>query len=363
MGRQSARSRAAPRRWREYEVEVVGGLEEFAEHELRSEIGEPAQVVRVAVEGRIAVRFRGDPRRFLNLRTVTAVHFVERFNVARPRALLGHQHLEVLLRMLKDVLSLHPSGAFATFRISAAGADSQVFTRLKEHIAGALGLTHSKRPANLQVVVRRPLDGSYGWEVLARLTPNPLTARAWRVRDYPGALNAAIASVMIRLAGPYPHRRFLNLCCGSGTLMIERLDSASATLVAGIDHSQFAIQCASDNLRSAGHYRKVHLLRGDVGAIPLPSASIDEIVADLPYGMLVDAKGEIERVHTAALNEATRLAAPHASFIAVTVRKKLFGTVLGRFLKEWDCLRTFAVRVPFQSGYVTSTIYSLRRRS
>jgi 23S rRNA G2445 N2-methylase RlmL len=181
------------------------------------------------------------------------------------------------------------------------------------------------------------------------------------VRDYPGALNAAVASVMVGLAAPSSGQSFLNLCCGSGTLMIERLEAAPAALVAGIDHSRDAIECARDNLRSAGHFGSAHLLRGDVGAVPMPSASIDEMVADLPYGMLVGAGGGMERVYAAALSEATRLAAPRASFVVITARKRLFESALGRRRKEWDCVRTVPVRLPFQSGYITPTIYSLRR--
>ncbi len=347
--------------WRDYEVEVVSGLEEFAEQELGVSSGVSVQVVGRPFDGRISVRFEGDPGHFFSLRTVVAVHLVQSFDVARPRALLGQQNFDSVLRLFREVLALHSDDAFSTFRISAAGADSPVFSRFKEQIASSVGLTESSGPAHLQVAVRRPPDGSQGWQVLVRLSPRPLAARDWRVCDYPGALNATVAAAMVRLVGLSSSGRFLNLCCGSGTLMIERLDAGPAALVAGIDNSSEAVKCAVDNLHAAGHSGNARLLTGDVGAVPMPSASIDELVADLPFGMLVEANGGVERVHHAALQEATRLAAPGASFVAITVRKRLFESALDRYQDQWKCVRTVPVRVPYQSGYIDPTVYSLRR--
>ena len=351
--------------WRDSEVEVVDGLEEFAEQELERELGADARVVGRPVDGRISVGIRGDARRLSDLRAVTAVHLVHRFDVARPRALLGHQNLQALLQMFQEVVSLHPAGTFETFRISAAGGDSRVFSRLKEEVGSEIGLTHIEGPSHLQIAVRRPPDGSRGWQVLVRTTPKPLTARAWRVCDYPGALNAAVANVMVGLAGPSDSHRFLNLCCGSGTLMIERLASDPAASVVGIDHSLDALKCASENLRAAAGPRRVGaptvLLRGDVGAVPLPAASVEEIVADLPYGMLVEGDGDIRGVYEAAVREATRLAMPRASLVVITVRKRLFESTMGAVWEKWDRVRTVGVRVPFQSGYITPTIYVFER--
>ena len=346
----------------------MGGLEEFAEQELEREVGADARVVGRPVDGRMSVGIRGDARRLSDLRAVTAVHLVHRFDVARPRALLGHQHLQALLRVFGEVLSLHSAGTFETFRISAAGADSGVFTRLKEEVGSALGLTHVEGPAHLQIAVRRPTDGSRGWQVLVRTTPKPLTARAWRICDYPGALNAAVANVMVGLARPSDGHRFLNLCCGSGTLMIERLAAGPAALVMGIDHSSDALKCASNNLGAAAGPRRVgaptgpvRLLRGDVGAVPLPAASVEEVVADLPYGMLVQGDGDIREVYEAAAREATRLAAPRASLAVITARKGLFESAMGPVREKWDRVRTVGVRVPFRSGYITPTIFVFER--
>ena len=348
--------------WRDYEVETLRGLEEFAERELRGALGESLGPVGVWSEGRLPIGFSGDARRFFGLRSAVAVHVVRTFDVARPRALLGHENLETLVDLLRHVRSLHPSLEFSTFRVSAAGADSVVFTRLKESIADALGLTHLDAPADLQIAVRRTPEKQRGWQVLVRLTPRPLASRSWRVCDYSAALNEAIASVMVGLAGPSASHSFLNLCCGSGTLMVERLEHAPASSVVGVDISEGALACATDNIRAAGYDDRCSLVRGDVGNIPLPTASVHELVADLPYGMLAGGGDDVERIYSAALREATRLAAPHAGLVLISVRKRLMESKLAQLRGEWEGLRTVPLRVSSQGGDVTPTVFSLRRR-
>ena len=365
MPRRPARHRAPLRpQWHDYEVETVTGLDEFALRELQAAMGRSLRVigpVHGPNEGRLSVRFRGDARRFFDLRSLIAVHLVHTFDIASPRALLGHENLETLVALLGQVRALHANSVFSTFRISAAGADSLVFARLKESIADAVGLTHCDGPSDLQLAVRRRPNRRPGWQLLVRLTPRPLASRAWRVRDYPAALNAAIASVMVGLASPSASHNFVNLCCGSGTLMIERLERAPAAFVAGVDFSAHALECATDNIRAAGYDDRCSLLKGDVGHIPLPAASVHELVADLPYGMFAGGEGDVERVHSVALREATRLAAPQAGLVVISVRKRLMESVLDQLRGEWEGLRTIPLRLPSRGGDIIPTIFSLRR--
>ena len=85
-----------------------------------------------------------------------------------------------------------------------------------------------------------------------RLSPRPLTARAWRVCNLPGALNAVVAHAMVALSAPNPADRYLNLACGSGTLLVERLALGPARLAVGCDNAAGPLDCARANLRAAG---------------------------------------------------------------------------------------------------------------
>ena len=347
-----------------YEVETVVGLEEYARRETRRLLGKAAQLApmttRSTVEGRFTIRYDGSIRRFNELRTVTAVHRLEHFAVPRPRALLGHQHLTRLLGVIHFMVDAQSPGTFQTFRITAAGAGSGVYSRLRQEIASALGIEPTDSAAHLQIAVRRAPTDDEGWQVLIRTSPMPLSARRWRVCDMPGALNATVASVMASLARPRSNERVLNLGCGSGTLMIERLGMGAAASITGVDINADALQCADANLRAAGHRASVSLLQEDYTNLPLPDASVDTITADLPFGMLQDGSGDIASLYRSALAESARVATRNGSLAVITTRRRAILDAV-EDNPGWNLANEIPLSIPRNRGYIKPHIYLLRR--
>lgn len=343
-----------------WEAEVIFGLEEFAEDELRERLGQSVRLLGRTAPGRVAFAYVGADRLLDTLRSVVAVHRVETFDVPRPKALLGHEHLMRLVVMIHNILARQAPGAFRTFRLSAAGSDSAVLQRLKGEIARHTGLAPQEPGADLLLALR-PTPRGTGWQVLARRTPRPLSARAWRVCSMPGALDASIAVVMAGLARPRPAERFLNLACGSGTLLAERLGLGPAALALGVDIDPQALDCARANLQAAGHLADVQLVLGDATELPLAAASVHTIMTDLPWGFLVGSRRENERLYPALLREATRVAAPGAALVAITASHAAFEDTLGRERGSWRTDRVVEVQVPWERGYLRPRIYLLRR--
>ena len=343
----------------EYEVETVIGLEEYARREARSLLGKAARIERGTVDGRFSLRFDGSIRRFDELRTAAAVHRVEAFAVPRPRALLGHQHLTRLLGVIYLVLDARPAGTFRTFRITAAGAGSGVYSRLRQEIAIATGLEPADDAAHLHIAVRRDMSDEGGWQVLIRTSPLPLSARRWRVCDMPGALNATVASVMATLARPRSNERVLNMCCGSGTLMVERLGLGVAASVTGVDIDTGALQRANANLRAAGLRASVSLLQADCANLPLPDDSVDTITVDLPFGMLQHGY-DISSLYHAALAESARVARPNASLVVITTRRRVMLSTI-EDNPNWNLANEIPLSIPHSRGYINPHIYLLRR--
>jgi tRNA (guanine6-N2)-methyltransferase len=382
-----------------YEAEVVPGLERFAREELRKTLGARLSVRPGPQAGTIAFAHRGDARALADLGTVTAVYRVLRFDVPRPRALLGEEHLQSLLRLIQGVISLNPEGSFRSFRFSAAGVTSSVFARLSEELERRTGLRLDSESGDLLIRVRRrtpevqgqenrdPVDGATGrrgdgeiggtdsrpprsplsparpvaFEVLVRLTPRPLSARAWRVRDLPGALNATVARAMALMTGPTAHDRYVNLTCGSGTLMVERLALGPARLVVGGDRDWETLRCAEANLQAAGYGRRAVLARWDAGRLPLGDASVNVLCADLPYGMLMGNRRENERLYPELIAEATRVAAPGAAMVLITHAVRVLDQALMPYRTHWNTEQRFAVEIPFRSGVLRPQIVLLRR--
>lgn len=349
-----------PHQWEGCELEVLPGLEDIVRDEISDLLPGQVQVTAQPRPGRLTVQVRGRPWRLERLRSIVAVHVTARFDVPRPKALLGHQHFTRLVALLGELVARQAPGTFASLRVSAAGAESAVFTRLRGELERALGL-QGQGEGDLLVSFRRPPDRAPGWEVLARTTPRPLSARAWRVCSLPGALNAAAAYAMVRMADPQPTDRFLNLACGSGTFLVERLDYVPASLALGVDVDPQALECARANLRAAGHGSAATLVHGDAARLPLASGSIDTMVVDLPFGMLMGSTQENRALYPALLAEAARVAAPTARLVAITAARRLFESALEEVGSAWHLTRTLGLSLPYRDRTMPVRIYLLNR--
>lgn len=304
---------------REFEIEVLEGLGPFARQELE------ALGVQIVAEGRDGVRVSArSSRRLLELRLASAVYLRLGFDVPRPKALLGDASFRRLAAAVREVAG---GASFRGLRFAAAGAGSTVFARLGHALSEATGLAFEPESGELLVRVRRASGG--GWEVLLRLTPRPLSARAWRVCNRPGGLNATLAVAMNRLAGGGPAERYLNLMCGSGTLLVERALDGPAGALVGVDVDAGAVACARDNLEAAGVLGACRLLHADALSAPLPDDAFDVITADLPWGDAVGTHEDNRRLHPAVLEAAARLAAPDARLAVLSHELRLLRAVLG----------------------------------
>lgn len=351
----------APTTARAYEVELITGLERFVDDELSHTLGRRAyRLTGYPKEGRVAFRYAGPVERLMGLRSAVAVHLVERFDVPRPKALLGHQHFTRLVAAVKTVLALHPADAFKTFRVSAAGMESTAMRRLRAEIASAIRLDERTDEAHLLLSIRRPPAGG-GWEVLVRLTPMPLSARPWRVCNRPDALNATVAHAMIALPGHSEADRFLNLGCGSGTLLVERAAAGPFARAVGLDVDPEAIDCSQRNLDAAHVEQPVDLVHGDIHSPPLPDASFDAAAADLPFGMLANTDVALDKLYDAALRETARLVVKDGPFTVITARRRLFEDSLAAHAHHWTRTAEVPLRISFHRGYIAPSIYLLRR--
>jgi len=343
-----------------YEADVADGLEALAAAELQALLNTHVTIESpVAQSGVVRFSYGGSLRDLSRPRTILAISLCQHFPVPRPRALLGDEHLRALLRQIAMVRAIAPPDAFQSLYLSAAGAESSTMQRLKETLAAETGLIPTPpdaRAGELQLRLRRPPDGGAGWEALVRLTPRPLSARPWRVCNLEGALNATVAQAAIRLADPDPRDHFLNLGCGSGTLLIERALHSPATQLLGYDRSAEALDCARANVAAAGQASAIELRQGDLRALPLPDASIDALCADLPFGHRVGSHDENLALYPALLTEAARVARREAPCVLISHEVRLLEGLLAT-APEWRLVETVRVSL----GGLHPRIFVLRR--
>lgn len=361
------------------EADVIAGLESLAHQEV---VALGARSVRMTQPG--VIRFSAPALRpLLGLRTVLSVYLLRRYEVPRPKALLGDQHLRALFSQIDAVLSLMPRSAYCTFMLGAAGARSAVMTRLKSAIAQHTGLREVSEEGDLLIRVRPAFDftpesrlptptgsrdsgvGSQrasAWDVLVRLSPKPLATRDWRVCNIAGSLQATVAHAMALLTRPAPDDVYLNLGCGSGTLLIERAMAGPARRLIGCDTDRQALACAQENIAAylegvKGGHRAFELHDWDMRCLPLSDASVDAITADLPFGHRVGSHDDNLALYPALLREAARVAKPGARCVLITVEVRLMEHALAHMSSLWQRDSTFRVNL----GGLRPAIFGLRR--
>ena len=313
----------------EYELEVLGGLEQVAATEL--------EAVPLARDIRgLRFWYPGDPERLNRMRSAVAVYRVRTWDVPRPRGLLGHQQLGELTEFLREVIAV---GGHRSFRISAAGKESAVMQRLAEELQTALELPYE--PEDGELLLRlRPAPNEQGWEVLARITPRPLSARLWRECNMGGGLNATIAYAANKLAGQRDEDRIFNPMCGSGTLMIERALMGPYAAMVGVDISAEAVACTQTNLRAAG--RQIEVAQIDALHTGLPARSFDLVLADLPWGDAIGSHRGNAALYPEFLKEMGRLTSKRGRVCVITHEIKLFERVL-EGQQDWHAKELFQV--------------------
>lgn len=328
------------------------GLEDLASAELRA-IG--ARAIRAAGPGELRFERRGDGQPLLELRLVSAVYAVASSGLPRPGALLDDGRIARLGQLVRRIQTWHPPGTFRTFRISAAGGDTSTFRRIIEQVAAATRLRLADDGGDLLLRVRRSADG---FELLARLSPRPLSTRAWRVCNRPGALHACVAAAMAGLSTPDPSDIFLNVACGSGTLMVERQREGSYDRLIGCDLDEAALDCARQNLDAAGVTADLH--PWDATALPMPDASVTVVSVDLPFGQLVGSHERNRDLYPKMVAEAARVLQSGGRLVAITQQLREFERAIGGEARL-GVERQLRVRLPTNAQPIVPAIYVLRR--
>jgi 23S rRNA G2445 N2-methylase RlmL len=171
-----------------------------------------------------------------------------------------------------------------------------------------------------------------------------------------GALNGPVAHAMALLSQPDPGDVFVNLACGSGTLLIERLSCGKVHHAVGCDFDPLALDCAHKNIRAGGYDRQIDLVLADIRQVPFADHFANVLCADLPFGYLVGRHAENLRLYPRVLEEAARIAQPSARFVVITHEVHLMDTILAQ-LRLWH-LETI---IPVSLRGLHPRIFLLRR--
>lgn len=298
-------------------LELLEGLAPFVDSELNRTVPDAVRAAADPTEIRVEV---DDPARLLELRTVVAAYLSVELDVRRPRAILSPDVLRTCLDGIDAARRIAKPRRFGSFRLSAAGSASQELLRLRGEIEHHTGLADDPDEGELLLRLRRSPapSASRGWNLLIRLTPRPLSARPWRVARYPGAVNATIAAAMVDLTDPRPDDDFVDMMCGSGTLVIERLACGAPRRIVACDIAPEALQAARDNQRASKLHGAIDFVQADARGLYEHVRGFNKLVVNLPWGELVGDHAANEELYPAVLRAARLLATERAVLAVLT---------------------------------------------
>ncbi|XP_068184364.1 THUMP domain-containing protein 2 isoform X2 [Antennarius striatus] len=113
------------------------------------------------------------------------------------------------------------------------------------------------------------------------LTRSPLANRCYIKTT---GLRSTVAWAMSSLVQIQPGSCVVDPMCGVGTILIEAAQEHQAACFLGVDIDDGQLQKANENVEFAELGNRVHLLKASSMALPLPSASVDAVISDLPFG-------------------------------------------------------------------------------
>ena len=116
-----------------------------------------------------------------------------------------------------------------------------------------------------------------------RLSDERMRHRDYKVAHMPGSLRPAVAAALGWLSQPADDDVVLDPLCGAGTVLIERAQIGRYKLLMGSDHDSEALAAARTNV--GPRYKPLELHPWDAVAIPLPDASVNKVITNLPWGI------------------------------------------------------------------------------
>jgi tRNA (guanine6-N2)-methyltransferase len=318
-----------------YQVDTLEGLLPFLDNEF-DRWSNRIEAVGCSEKNALRLRYKGDPLDLTRLRTATAAYRLEWFDLPRPKAFLGQEHLTRLLNLVGQMRALAP---FKSFRIGAAGSDSSVYHRLAQELEQGSGLPFDAEEGELLI---RFLPDTEGWNVLFRLSPKPLSARNWRASNLETHLNAVVAAAMVDFAGLHDYDRVFNPMCGSGTLLIERRRMGMPECLVGCDLDAQSLALAYQNVAKSGYAKDIELHHLDATQLPSSEGRFDLILCDPPWGDDIGSSAEIEQLYLEFLKEMARVTSKNARMVILCADMKRFeNSVLEG--KRWQISRSHQV--------------------
>lgn len=181
-----------------------------------------------------------------------------------------------------------------------------------------------------------------------RLSDRTMRHRYQKRVELPASLRPSVAAAMVLLTDPQEDDVFLDPLCGSGTILLERINAGPYEQVLGGDVDETRVTATRQNLpqqrkgRKAG---KIVVRQWDARQLPLEDASVDKVASNLPFGKQVAAGQDLEALYLGILAELARVVRPGGKVVLLSSEFEL----LKQCLRQQPALTT-------QTGYSVAVL-------
>ena len=319
-----------------YSVLMRRGLVEITRQEIQRRLQDKGKLEFVSQEPeRILIRYSGDPRTLLSLRSAEQVFLVVK---ALPRMTRSRHSLTALEKSLGRI-DFQPH-----FDICR-----RVGVRLRRRVtfcvrSRMVGLRNFRR-TDLQRGVERAFM-TYGWRlseekpaleiwveadeervtVSFKLSSSEMARRNYKRADFSASISPTVAYCLVQLSDPQPEDIVLDPMCGAGTILIERAHSGRYRCLLGGDSSLEAVEAAQTNIGRKHQPRQ--LFHWDPRELPLDRRSVDKIVCSLPSGKKDADESEIAELYWEFLAECERALKPKGLMVLLTTQRSVLDSLL-----------------------------------
>lgn len=260
----------------QYMATVLPGLEWVLIDEMNAKL--PNVQLQLTMRGKVFLTSDLPWQSLLKLRTADNLYrLIGRFSVGPQKCHLPRLEKQISTFDLSFAESIaRPRGGYV---VNASRKGKQTYNRFEAAEAAMRGIARRYpkwtrgTAQNHTMEFRLDLDGEEAIFSL-RLTDSTFRFRSRNRAFTQAALRPTIAHALVWCSSPKDTDIFVDPCCGSGTILTERLAYPYSEIRGG-DLSAEAIGCARVNLKKTSHHV---VQRWDARRLPLESGYVDKIV-------------------------------------------------------------------------------------
>jgi tRNA A58 N-methylase Trm61 len=225
-----------------------------------------------------------------NLKSVSRVYVISQDLKYTPIYISNHK---AILGDIVNMIIGRKKKEFKSFKISCAGSDSHEVRSIAEYIKQTYKL-EEKEEADLKIHI---IKTDNTWEIGAQITLRPLSLRDYKIKNMSGAMDPTIAYAVNSLCELENADSYLNVFCGSATLLIDAGQCYSnLKQLVGFDNNKKNISLAIQNIKKAGLIKRIQLKEKNIFDKP-EMGKFDVITSDLPFGMAISKNENLEKLY------------------------------------------------------------------